>query len=160
MPRANLVLIGMPGCGKTCIGRRVAERCGRPFLDTDAMVERMAGMSVSSIFARRGEAAFRAMEAEAARMASLERGVVIATGGGTVLFGENASWLREAGTLVHLLRPLMLLAVAGRPLSKDLAALAEARMPRYIALADAQVHNDDAIDRVAARVWDAYSGHP
>lgn len=98
----NIVLIGFMGTGKTEVGRLLAAALGRPFLDTDRVVEQRAGRSVSRIFSEDGEEAFRRLEMEAVAEASACRGFVIATGGGVVLRRENMERLRKAGVVVAL----------------------------------------------------------
>ena len=95
----NLVLIGMPGCGKTAVGALLSQRLGLPLLDTDAMVEETAGKSIPEIFAQAGEARFRDLETAAARAAAATDGAVIATGGGMVLRPENMEALSATGVI-------------------------------------------------------------
>lgn len=85
----NIVLIGLSGCGKSSLARRLARRLKRPLLDTDAMVEAAAGKSVARIFAEEGEACFRDWESRCAREAAAATGAIVATGGGMVLREEN-----------------------------------------------------------------------
>lgn len=148
----NIVLIGMPGCGKTSVGRALAAVTGRTLWDIDERIVQRAGRPVEAIFAAEGEAGFRALERAVVAEAAAEGGAVIATGGGTVLDAANLAALRQNGRLVLLLRPLQWLAVEGRPLSTDIAALAKARMPAYHAAGDAVVHNNSTIEEAAARV--------
>jgi shikimate kinase/3-dehydroquinate synthase len=100
--RPNVVLIGFMGTGKTAVGRSVAARLGRPFIDTDTLIEGRAGRPVSEIFAEEGEEAFRRLEADVVAAASAQDGVVIATGGGVVLNRENMARLRRTGVIVAL----------------------------------------------------------
>ena len=95
----NLVLIGMPGCGKTAVGRVLSRLLDLPLADTDELVEARQGRTIPEIFARDGEAAFREMEAEAVRAAAALEGAVIATGGGVVLRPENMAALAETGVI-------------------------------------------------------------
>ncbi len=135
----NLVLIGMPGSGKTTLGRLLAEELGRPFADMDLLIEEEQGISVPQIFERHGEDAFRRMEKDLAKRVGKGRGQVIATGGGTVLDPENVRSLAQNGTLIFLDRPLDQLAREGRPLSASPAALehmSRKRRPLYEAAAD------------------------
>lgn len=97
----NLVLIGMPGSGKTCLGSRVAPALGREFKDTDDMVEARHG-PLSEIFEHAGEEIFRKFEMEAVKAVSEGDGLVIATGGGIVLKAENVALLKSRGMLVYL----------------------------------------------------------
>lgn len=137
----NLWLVGMPGVGKTTVGGLLGEALGRPFVDLDAEIERVAGMPIPEIFRTRGEAGFREIEAEAAMNASRGRGTVIATGGGTVLRDANRRAMRESGTVVWLQRDLSRLPTAGRPLSeaKGVEKLYAEREPIYRAAAHLEV---------------------
>ena len=139
----NIVLIGMPGCGKSTIGKRLAAQQGKKFIDTDALVEQKAGKSIPEIFAQDGEAAFRALEAEVIEAVGKENGQVIATGGGAVLSLENVRNLRQNGTVVFIKRDIDKLAREGRPLSQaqDLADMYKERLPFYEAAADTVMEN-------------------
>ena len=95
-----IVLMGFMGTGKSEVGRRLAHRLGRAFVDTDQLVEERAGKRVAAIFADDGEAAFRSLERTAVAVAVARGGAVIAVGGGAVLDAENVRRLREAGVLV------------------------------------------------------------
>jgi shikimate kinase len=98
----NIFLVGFMGTGKTAVGRALAERLGRPFLDLDAEIERLAGASVAEIFARFGEAGFRAREREALERLGELDGAVVATGGGIVLDPRNRATMRARGTVICL----------------------------------------------------------
>ncbi len=100
--RHNVVLIGFMGTGKTILGRALASRLGRPFVDTDTLIEQRAGRPIPRIFAEDGEAAFRRLEAEVVAAVGDARGTVIATGGGVVLNSENMARLRRGGVIVAL----------------------------------------------------------
>lgn len=142
---ANLVLIGMPGCGKTRIGRLAAQALGREFVDMDAEIEKEAGRPIPDIFAAEGESGFRARESAVAARLGARTGLVIATGGGAVLRPENVAALRQNGVLIWLQRALHQLAVGGnRPLSSSREAvetLFAARAPLYEAAAHRAVFN-------------------
>ncbi len=101
----NLVLIGMPGSGKTKMGQLLARRFGLPLLDTDAMVVETAGMTIPELFDRFGEAHFRDLETQAAHRAAQAGGAVIATGGGIVLREENMAALARTGLVFFRDRP-------------------------------------------------------
>lgn len=150
----NLVLVGMPGCGKSSIGRLAAERAGRAFYDTDDMVVEMAGCSIPEIFAAQGETAFRDLEAKAVAQAARERSGVIATGGGVLLREENRRALRQNSRIVYLDRALDALPTDGRPISqtRKLEDIYRERLPLFTGVSDVTVVNDAAPEVVAARV--------
>lgn len=137
----NIALIGMPGCGKTTVGRALADLLGRPFYDADEQIETRAGRKIPDIFAQDGEAAFRRLETEVLAELSRQSGAVIATGGGVVTREENRDLLRQNSTIVWLQRDLHSLPLAGRPVSQSrpLNELAAERMPLYRAWCDAAV---------------------
>ena len=97
--RKNIVLIGMPGCGKSSVGRELSAMLHMVLLDTDQMVEQADGRTIPEIFAQDGETAFRDKESAAAKQAARMRGVIIATGGGMVLREENMAALGETGVI-------------------------------------------------------------
>jgi shikimate kinase len=106
LSQRHIVLVGMMGSGKTAVGRRVAERLGRPFLDIDRVVEEEAGCSVAEVFAAEGEAGFRRREAEVvSRVLASEVPAVIAFGGGAVLDPANRVAAREACLVIWLQAP-------------------------------------------------------
>lgn len=149
--KENIVLIGMPGAGKTTAGQALAAKLGFAFADTDAEIERLSGRHPSSILTEDGEDAFRALESEAIRQAGKQSGCVIATGGGTVTRAENYAALHQNGVIVFLTRPLGELSSSGRPLSASLGVekLYEARLPLYEAWADARAACLSDPDRTA-----------
>ncbi len=143
----NLYLIGMMGVGKSTLGRHLAAHLGYRFLDTDALVEQVAGQSVAAVFTSLGEEAFRSLETQVVAQVSAYTRVVVATGGGIVLHSMNWSYLRH-GVVVWLDVPLAELThrLAGdrdRPLLQrpdwetHLATLWEQRRPLY---ASADIH--------------------
>jgi len=151
----NIVLIGMPGCGKSSIGNAIAVRLGRRFVDSDAEVLRMFGRTPEAIIKEDGEAAFRACETAALKELCKQSQLVIATGGGAVTQPANAYILRQNGIIVWLQRELGELARDGRPLSAGDGALERLyaeRQPLYAALADIRISNDAAPDAVAERL--------
>jgi shikimate kinase len=163
-----IVLTGFMGTGKSEVGRRLAKRLGRPFVDTDQLVEGRAGKTVAAIFAEDGEAAFRALERDAVVAAAGRGDAVIAVGGGAVLDATNVARLRAAGTLVCLTAALETILrrvgdVAKRPLlaGDDPRAAVErllaARAPAYAAAADLTVDTsergvDDVVEEIRERV--------
>lgn len=151
--KGNIVLIGMPSCGKTTVGGILAARLGKRFVDTDEEIVKIIGMPIPAYFARYGEAAFREVEAKVVSELAKIGGQVIATGGGAVLREENVTALRANGRLCLLDRSLALLTPTDdRPLSSKkeaLAALFASRMPRYCAIADLRVNGDGTPQQVA-----------
>ena len=152
----NLVLIGMPGCGKTAVGRLLAEQMGRPFYDADALLVERYG-DIPTIFAERGEAAFRGMETEILEELGKQSGAVIATGGGCVTRPENRPLLRQNGRLIWLRRPLADLPTEGRPLSQTnrLETLLAQREPMYRAWADFSIDNTGTPEDAAQAILEA-----
>ena len=135
---ANVVLIGMPGAGKTSCGKRLARLLGRPFVDLDAAFEADCGRSAAEVIRADGEAAFRAEETRVAGAYGMRSGLVIACGGGVVTQPENYALLHQNGTIVFLDRPLGELSSSGRPVSqaKGVEQLAAERMGLYHSWAD------------------------
>lgn len=148
--RRNIVLTGMPGSGKNTIGKALAMRVGMEYVDTDELIERRAGCSISEIFAEKGEAAFRDMESEIAAEAASRGGLVISTGGGTMMRPENVRALRRTGLVFFINRPvneiLSSVDLSNRPLlaqePERIHRLYEERLPVYRASADHEVTND------------------
>lgn len=150
----NIVLIGMPGCGKTTLGKALAARLGRPFYDADTVLEQRAGRSIPEIFRCDGEAAFRALETQTLAELGKCSGAVIATGGGCVTRPENAPLLRQNGRVVWVKRPLDRLPVSGRPVSQRMSAAAiyAQRRDRYAAFAAYTVENDGPLAETLAKL--------
>lgn len=145
----NIVLIGMPGCGKTTMGRLLSETLNRPFIDMDSIIEQERGLTIPQIFERYGEEEFRRLERELAERIGKERGQVISTGGGIVLHRENVRNLSQNGTLIFLDRPISLLARKGRPLSASTEAIekmARDRMALYKGASDYIISMDESPD--------------
>jgi shikimate kinase len=97
-----LSLVGMPGSGKSTVGRQLARRLGLPFFDSDALIEQRLGCSIREYFAREGEAAFRDVEQQVIADLAAGPDAVVATGGGAVLREANRQKLREAGRVIYL----------------------------------------------------------
>lgn len=154
MQMQNMVLIGMPGCGKSTIGKLLSEKCGKLFVDTDAEVAAAAGKSIPEIFAQEGEAAFRELETEVLRQLGKRSGLVIATGGGCVTQQRNYPLLHQNGQIIWLQRALELLPTEGRPLSQSgkLAQMYAIRKPLYDAFADFSVENNGSPEEVLASI--------
>lgn len=153
--RTNLVLVGMPGCGKTTVGMELSRLTRRPFVDLDDEIVRMAGKSIPEIFRRHGEPAFRALERKALADACGRNGQIIATGGGAVLREDNRTVMRRTGRVYFLRRELDQLAVIGRPLSVrgTMKEMYRLRLPLYNEASDAAVDNNAGVDRAAALIW-------
>ncbi|MGM9584736.1 MAG: shikimate kinase [Faecousia sp.] len=139
----NIVLVGMPGCGKTTVGSLLAQRLRRGFADADEKIVELAGTSIPEIFAQDGEDAFRQWETTALEALGKQSGLVIATGGGCVTRQQNYPLLHQNGYIVWLERDLSLLPTDGRPLSQTnrLSDLYAVRKPLYEAFADIRVEN-------------------
>jgi shikimate dehydrogenase len=148
----NIILIGMPGCGKSTIGRLVAEKLGRTFVDTDAEIEKKAQKSIPRIFAEDGEAAFRSLETEVLAQFGRQSGLVIATGGGCVTKADNYPLLHQNGTIFWLQRDLKKLPTEGRPLSTDLVGMYDVRKPLYASFADHTVDNNTTLQETTAQI--------
>lgn len=129
--KKNLVLIGMPGSGKSTLGKMAAAELSMPFVDTDCLITEKAGKTAAEIIKLDGEKAFRDIEEAVVREVSSQQGVVIATGGGAILREENRRALKENGTVIFLDRPIDKLATANRPLSSDIEKLKKRYAERY-----------------------------
>lgn len=161
MPRTNIALVGFMGAGKSSVGRALATRLGKAFVETDALVELEAGMSVAEVFATHGEAHFRELESSVIRQAVGRADCVIACGGGAVLREENVTALRGSAVLVYLevsaqsvlqrvdprsgVRPLL----SGPDRAQKAEELLARRRPVYESVADITVSTDGlALDEV------------
>ncbi|MCQ1531299.1 shikimate kinase [Lutispora saccharofermentans] len=158
----NIVLIGMPGSGKSTIGKRLAERLGMEFCDIDEYIEKKEGRTISDIF-KYGEAHFREIEKKAVREVSKMQPLVIATGGGIVLKDCNIRALKENGVIIFIDRNLDDILsdvdVSRRPLLKNgkdqLCSLYEDRIELYKKYCDIQILNDKGIDQVIDDIIEA-----
>lgn len=141
----NKVLIGMPGSGKTTLGKELSENLHRVFVDTDHLIVEREGQSVSDIFEYKGEPYFRSLEVEIAKELGKKRSQVIASGGGMVLQKDAMDALRQNGEIIWVKTPLEKLARKGRPLSggvKELENMWEEREPLYSKYADKIIYRD------------------
>ncbi len=144
----NIVLIGMPGCGKSHTAAAIAVRLNMPYVDIDEEVEKAEGIPPRQIIEQRGEPTFREIEQHIISQVCSRGGQVIATGGGSVLSQQNRDALSRNGTIIWLQRDLYKLATDGRPLSQDGAALEKLyadRAPIYQSLCDRAVAVKDSI---------------
>lgn len=132
LDKKNIVLIGMPGCGKTTIGKAVAKETQKEFIDTDDEIVKKTGMAIPDIFAKFGETKFREIESEVIKEVAACQSAVIATGGGAVLNPENVSLLKENGLIVFINRPIDdLVTTDDRPLSSSRELLIKRFSERY-----------------------------
>ena len=144
----NIVLVGMPGSGKSTVGKALAEALGRPFLDTDTMIVEDEGRPIPEIFATDGEEVFRALETEAVKKAGMMSGAVIATGGGVVTRERNYAPLSQNARIVFIHRDTDKLPTAGRPISQSnpMEELYAKRLPLYKAFADLEADNNGSVE--------------
>lgn len=155
----NLILVGMPGCGKSTLGQAVAAALQREFVNCDAEIVRRAGKSIPEIFAQDGEGAFRALESGVLADVCRGHGLVISTGGGAVLRAENRDAMRQNGRVCLIRRALALLPRDGRPLSASedaVARLWEARRAAYETAADFPVENDGTVEEAAEKIREGF----
>ena len=151
--RTSIALVGMPGAGKTSVGRALSEISGLPIYDADAEIEKEAGMTIPEIMEKEGVPAFREREAQVIKRLSLLRGAIIALGGGAVLREDNRANLKRNCRVYQIARDVNLLPGDGRPLSKNLSELEKERAPYYALARDEIVPNDGSIMDAAERVW-------
>ena len=151
----NIVLIGMPGCGKTTVGQALSELTGREAVDIDRRIVERAGCSIPEIFAHGGESAFRALEQEETAEAGKLSGKIILTGGGVIKDERNYASLHQNGRIYHLIRDISVLPTNGRPLSQgtDLSAMWREREPLYARFRDVEIQNDGSLQETAAAIW-------
>lgn len=148
----NIVLVGMPGSGKSTLGQMISAETERTLLDTDDIITEQEGRTPASIIENDGETAFRLIEASVVSNAGAQSGQVIATGGGIVTRRENFNALRQNSVIVFINRPPQLLAFDNRPLSGGIdvrCALYEARLPLYREICDIEIDGSGSITEVA-----------
>ena len=150
----NVVLIGMAGCGKSTIGKRLAELLRKELVDTDEMIVNTENKPIPEIFAEKGEDYFRWCENVAVNIAGKEKSQIIATGGGVITRPENYNSLKQNGIIVFINRDADLLPTNGRPLSQihGVKVLYEKRMPLYRQFADIEVDGNGTVEEVANRI--------
>ena len=158
--KRNIVLTGMPSCGKSTIGKRLADELGMQFVDTDEEIVKLAGKPISQIFKDLGESSFRDMETEAITTVSAKQNQVIATGGGAILREQNVTQLKGNGTIYFIDRPLeMLITTDDRPLSSnrdDLIKRYNERYNIYCNTADKKIANDSDISAVVNAIKEEF----
>ena len=154
----NLILTGMPSCGKTFIGGATAEKLNKQFFDTDKIIEKSENAPCPKIIKEKGEGYFRKVENDAVKSLSSVRGAVVATGGGTVLDEENVKALRANGVVVYIRRDLSLLESTFRPLSESVGIkeLYERRRGIYESTCDYAVSNDGDVETCVKGVIKLY----
>ena len=155
----NAVLIGMPGSGKSSVGKALALRMGREYVDCDEEIVRRAGKSIPDIFAQDGEKAFRDLESEVVADLCKKSRLVISTGGGAVMRPENVRAMAQNGKLIMLKRDISALPMNGRPLSASQQALRdmwEVRRPVYLAAANMIIENAGTIKDAVNKAEEGY----
>ena len=158
----NIILIGMPGSGKSTVGRLLAKMTGKKLVDADACLVEKAGRTIPEIFAAEGEAAFRQLETETLAELGKQSGLIIATGGGCVTQQRNYPLLHQNGVTFCLDRDLRKLATKGRPLSQSMAPedMYRVRKPLYQQFADYQIDNNGPAEQAAQqilKIWEELS---
>ena len=150
----NIILIGMPGSGKSQIAAVLSQRTGRKVFDSDAEIVAAAGKSIPQIFQQDGEEAFRTLETQALAQLGKQSGIIIATGGGCITRQENYPLLHQNGRILWLKREIELLPTQGRPISqtRDLNELYQARRPLYEAFADEIIDNTGTVAEAAEKI--------
>lgn len=150
----NVILIGMPGCGKTTVGQQLAQKLKKKFVDADSALEEATGRKITDIIPQDGAEAFRRMESEILEDLGKRSGLVIATGGGCVTQARNYPLLHQNGTLFWLTRDLKKLPTDGRPFSQmeSLERMFEVREPLYRQFADAVISNDGTLEQTLAGI--------
>ncbi len=153
----NIVLIGMPGCGKSTIAKRLGEKMDRPVYESDAMIEQKAGRSIPEIFSEEGEEGFRRRETEVLRELGKRSGTILSTGGGCVTRSENYPLLHQNGVIIWRKREFSQLPCEGRPISqsRDLAELFQEREPLYRRFADVVIEETDTVEEAVERILEA-----
>ena len=155
----NIVLIGMPGCGKSTLAAALARLTGREAVDADELIARECGTSIPEYFAEHSEDEFRGVETAVLSKICARSGLIIATGGGCVTRPENRDILRQNGKVFYIRRDLKLLPTANRPLSQaaPLEEMFARRAPLYQAFADTEIENGDTVEIVAGKIWEVFN---
>lgn len=159
--KSNIVLIGLPMSGKTTIGKALAKRLNKKFVDLDIEIEKEVGMTIPDIFKNYGEYYFREIEKKVTKKFSQYENYVIAPGGGVIKNEENMMNLKEYGYVVFLNREVEKMIFSNnRPLTKsidDLLKLKEERMPLYNKWKDVEVNNSSSIENCVNSIEEAYN---
>ena len=151
----NIVLIGMPGCGKSTVGKILAKKLGRELVDTDEEIVKADGRTIPEIFSCDGEQFFRSVETDVCKAVGKKLFGIIATGGGAVVRKENRDALKQNGTVIYLKKDISQLSIDGRPLSKNAESvkrLYEERKDIYETFADFSVEVSSDAEVTTERV--------
>lgn len=156
----NIILIGMPGCGKSTVGKLLAQKLGKRFVDADASLEEAAGRKITDIIPTDGEPAFRTLETRILADLGRQSGLIIATGGGCVTREENYTLLHQNGTMFRIHRDLDKLPTNGRPLSQSgkLEAMFAVRNPMYARFADFTIDNNGSTGQTVQEILTIWEG--
>ena len=157
----NVVLIGMPGSGKSVIGRQLARKLNKTFVDTDNLIEQEAGKTIPEIFKESGESVFRKLEEDIVAQVAKCSGQVIATGGGAILKEESVRRLQQNAVVYFVMRDIEELATNGRPLSTNQEALFklyEERLPIYTSVADKKIDNNTSVEDTVRKIEEDFGG--
>ncbi len=158
--KQNLVLIGMPSCGKSTFGKLLADEFGRKFVDTDEEIIKKAGITIPEIFEKYGEEYFRNFESEVIKELSQNQSLVIATGGGAILRRENIDLLKQNGKIIFIDRPLeLLITTDDRPLSSNRELLEERYFERYATYClscDVRINADSDINTTFEKIKEGF----
>jgi shikimate dehydrogenase len=157
----NIVLIGMPGCGKSTVGKLLAEQLGKTFVDADEELVKTYGQDIPAIFAAEGEAGFREKESAILTELGMRSGLIIATGGGCITRSENYAPLHQNGTIFWLQRDLENLPRDGRPLSQitKMEDMYRFRKLLYEAFADHIIGNHTTVEDTVAILHAKWEGN-
>lgn len=157
----NIVLVGMPGCGKSTVGKLLAKISHREILDIDSLIENREGCPIPDIFKNKGEEYFRTLEREEIEKAGKLSGKIIVTGGGAVKDERNYAPLHQNGKIYQLFRPLELLAISGRPISQStpIDELYSRREPLYARFRNKLINNTSTPQNTAEEIWRDFCEH-
>ncbi len=155
LDRENIVLVGMPGCGKNTVGKALATLTGRHIIDIDCEIEKSDGRTIPEIFREDGEEYFRSLELDKTAVAGRENGIIILTGGGVVKNIHSYPSLHQNGRIYHIERDITKLDKKDRPLSQktDLYEMYRERLPMYERFRDAVIYNNSTPEVAAEAIW-------
>ncbi len=155
----NLVLVGMPGCGKSTIGKCLSDTLNMPLVDIDDEIVKEAGISIPEIFDKEGESGFRKRESALVQRFGMKGGQILVTGGGAVKDPQNRVYLRMNGYVAHITRDIERLSTEGRPLSQSMDVLKQMwkqREPMYAACRDALFENNMTVEACVNNILEAF----